>query len=102
MVSKWASNEEVIFRANCDHAWFVTEWVDGIQKEVRYSYGDLVCLKWLFQWNQIIPIPGEDPESDDESSDWDTDDEVEVFLVYSNENDNDPSEDWDLEILNGA
>ena len=65
---------------NCQLAWFVNEMVDGIWVEIRYSFNDRLCLSWMFEWAQFIPIPGETLLTSD--TDNSTDNELESLADW--------------------
>ena len=49
---------------NCQKAWFISEQIDDGWIEIRYSYNDLECLKWLWDLKGICPIPGEEEDEE--------------------------------------
>ena len=52
--------------SNCEKAFFVYEFLNDQYVEIRYSYYDCICLSWLKEWANIIPILDNDLESDND------------------------------------
>ena len=52
--------------------WETAEWV-----EIRYSYNDVVCLRWMWDLRGLCPPPGEEEEDWTSEEEDDDDDEYE-------------------------